>query len=141
MYDGVIVCPNVTVPASGSISFTINFKRAVVANGSPNKAILSPFITEKFTLFRSFSPSIVFSTSSTNNIDFPDSRLGLKSTKGYFLVDGCKSSNVILSNIFLRDVACLDFDAFAEKRAINSSNSFIFSSFFLLLSFNCLLIN
>jgi hypothetical protein len=40
------------------------------------------------------------------------------------------SSNSILSNIFLREVACLDLDALAEKRATNSCNSLIFSSAF-----------
>ena len=39
------------------------------------------------------------------------------------------SSKVILSNIFLRDVACFDFEALALKRAIKSCNSLICSSF------------
>ena len=54
---------------------------------------------------------------------------------GYFLDDGTSSSSVILSSNFLRDVACFDFDAFAENLAIKLSNSFILASFFLLASF------
>ena len=39
------------------------------------------------------------------------------------------SSRVILSNIFLREVACLDLEALAEKRAMKAWSSLIFSSF------------
>ena len=55
--------------------------------------------------------------------------------------------SVILSGVFFITLAILDmvllsiryddFEAFAEKRAIKSCNSFIFSSFFLLASFIC----
>ncbi len=50
-------------------------------------------------------------------------------------LDGRISSSSIFSRARLRDVACLDFEAFAEKREMNSCSSLIFSSFFLLASF------
>ena len=49
--------------------------------------------------------------------------------KGYLREDGLISSSVIFSNCFLREVACLDLEALAEKRAMNSCNSLIFYSF------------
>jgi hypothetical protein len=48
-------------------------------------------------------------------------------------IDGEKVLD-IFSSCFLRLVACLDLEALAEKRAIKSCNSFIFSSFFLFVS-------
>ena len=47
------------------------------------------------------------------------------------------SSNSIFSRARFLEVACLDLEAFAEKREMNSCNSLIFSSFFLLASFIC----
>ena len=44
------------------------------------------------------------------------------------------SSRVILSSIFLREVACLDLAALAANRWIKVCSSLIFSSFFLLAS-------
>ncbi len=49
------------------------------------------------------------------------------------------SSNSIFSRARLREVACLDLEALAEKREMNSCSSLIFSSFFLLASFICLI--
>ncbi|MNY80160.1 hypothetical protein D3C86_2210800 [compost metagenome] len=50
---------------------------------------------------------------------------------GYLRLEGLISSILILSKAFLREVACLDLDAFAENRRINSCNSFTLSSVFL----------
>ena len=47
---------------------------------------------------------------------------------GYLRLDGTISSSSILSSIFLREVACFDLEALAEKRATNFCNSLIFSS-------------
>ena len=59
----------------------------------------------------------------------------------YFLLEGRISSSSIFSSAFLREVACLDLEALALNLWINSCNSLIFSSFFLLASFICLTIN
>ena len=45
------------------------------------------------------------------------------------------SSSWIFSRARFLEVACLDLEAFAEKREIKSCSSLIFSSFFLLASF------
>ncbi len=76
------------------------------------------------------SPSCEAVKPSTVNTSFPISRPIWKLMNGYLRLDGRMSSNSILSSIFLRDVACFDFEAFAEKRAMNACNSLIFSSFF-----------
>jgi len=102
----------------------------------PTKAILSPLYTVKLTLSRTFSPSMVLLKSTTVRISLPTSLSGLKDTKGYLRLDGLISSKSIFSNIFLREVACLDLDALALKRLINSWSCFAFSSFFLFWSRN-----
>ena len=79
-------------------------------------------------LSRMVSPSILTERFSTVKRSFPISRSALKLINGYFRLDGTISSNSILSSIFLRDVACLDLEALAEKRATNSCNCLIFSS-------------
>ena len=48
------------------------------------------------------------------------------------------SSNSIFSRARFLEVACLDLEAFAEKREMNSCNSLIFSSFFLVGFFHLL---
>ena len=55
--------------------------------------------------------------------------------KGYFREEGLISSSSIFSRARFLDVACLDLEAFAEKREMNYFSSLIFSSFFLLASF------
>ena len=91
----------------------------------------------KLILFKTISPFISLETPSTCKTSLPGSFSNLKSTYGYFLDEGFISSNTILSNNFFLDVACLDLDAFALNLAMNSCNSFIFSSFFLFASFIC----
>jgi len=103
----------------------------------PTNAILSPFKTVKLILLSILFPSIVLHNLFTDSISFPAGFSILKSIYGYFLDDGTISSNSIFSSIFFLDVACLDFEAFAENLAIKDCNSFIFSSFFLLASFIC----
>ncbi|MDF2607023.1 MAG: hypothetical protein K0S34_1218 [Bacillales bacterium] len=71
---------------------------------------------------------------STRSKSLPISLSGVKPTNGYLREDGLISSRVILSSNFLRDVACLDLDAFALNLAINACRSLIFSSFFLFAS-------
>ncbi|MNP00064.1 hypothetical protein D3C76_918480 [compost metagenome] len=135
----VVVIPHVTVPSSGSNS-PISILNNVVS-GKPSfatNAILSPFVTVKETLFKTFSPSIVLDILLTVTTSLPISLLGLKSIYGYFLVDGFISSKLIFSNNFFLEVACLDLEALALNLCINSFNSVIFSSFFLLDSFTCL---
>ena len=65
----------------------------------------------------------------------PISRFGRKSMYGYLRLDGTIVSSWIFSRAFFLDVACLDLDAFAENREMNSLSSLIFSSFFLFASF------
>ena len=67
---------------------------------------------------------------STVRRSLPISRSDLKLINGYLRLEGMIPSHPILSNIFLREVACLDLDALAEKRATNYCNSLIFSSAF-----------
>ena len=50
-------------------------------------------------------------------------------------LDGLISSSWIFSRARFLEVACLDLEALAEKRWMNSCSSLIFSSFFLLASF------
>ncbi len=83
----------------------------------------------KVILSRIFTPSIDLLTLSTRTRSLPNSRAGSKRIKGYLREEGLISSKVILSNCFLREVACLDFEALALKRATNSCNSLICSSF------------
>ena len=126
----MIVCPQIISPSSGSSSPSIIWNNTVFANSlSAKNAILSFDFTVNDTLFNIFSPFIVLEIFFTCNISFPGSLSGLKSTYGYFLLDGLISSNFIFSSVFFLEVACLDFDAFALNLAINSCNSFIFSSF------------
>ena len=51
------------------------------------------------------------------------------------------SSSSIFSSARLREVACLDLEALAEKRWMNSCSSLIFSSFLRLAYFICLTIS
>ena len=80
-------------------------------------------------LSKILTPSTLFETPSTRNISLPISRNVSKLIYGYLRDEGWISSSVILSSCFLRDVACFDFDALAEKRAIKSCSSLICSSF------------
>src|SRR5690625_7160316 len=96
----------------------------------PTKATLSSLFIVKLTLSNTFLSPIVFVNASTRSKSLPISRSGEKAMYGYLRDDGFISSSVMLSSNFLRDVACFDFEAFALKRAINSFNSLIFSSFF-----------
>ena len=88
----------------------------------------------KLILSRMVSPSILTERFSTVKRSLPISRSALKLINGYFRLDGTISSSSILSSIFLREVACFDFEALAEKRATNSCNCLIFSSAFAFLS-------
>ena len=83
-------------------------------------AVLSPGRKIKLMLSRIVSPSILTVRFSTVRRSLPISRSALKLMNGYLRLDGTISSNSILSSIFLREVACLDFEALAEKRATNS---------------------
>ena len=94
----------------------------------PIKAVLSPGRKIKLMLSRMTSPSILTERFSTVKRSFPISRSALKLINGYLRLDGTISSSSILSSIFLREVACLDFEALAEKRATNSCSCLIFSS-------------
>jgi hypothetical protein len=67
----------------------------------------------------------------------PASLLCLKKIPGYFLLDAFICSISSFSKAFFLEVACLDFDAFALKRAIKSNNSAFLVSFFLFLSARC----
>ena len=69
---------------------------------------------------RMVSPSILTVRFSTVRRSLPISRSALNLINGYLRLDGTISSSSILSSIFLREVACLDFEALAEKRATNS---------------------
>ena len=107
----------------------------------PTRATLSSLPRVKEILSRTFTPSMVFVSPSTERTSFPISRAGRKSIYGYFLLDGRISSSSIFSNARFLDVACLDLEALAENLWMNSCNSLIFSSFFLFASFICLIIN
>lgn len=80
-----------------------------------------------------------FERPSTMSTSFPISRFGRKSMYGYLRLEGRISSSCIFSKARFLDVACFDFDALAENLDINSCNSLIFSSFFRLASFICLI--
>ena len=54
---------------------------------------------------------------------------------GYFRLEGLMSSNWIFSRARFLEVACLDLEALAENRWMNSCSSLIFSSFFRFASF------
>ena len=136
-YAWLVVTPHLNVPLSASISPVKILNNVVIAISERlKKATLSSFDNWKLTFSKMTSPSIVFDKPSTNNKSLPISRAGENPTNGYLRLEGWISSNVILSNIFLREVACFDLEAFAEKRAINSCNSLIFSSFFAFWSAN-----
>ena len=60
---------------------------------------------------------------------------------GYLRLDGRMSSNSIFSRARFLEVACLDLEAFAENRWINSCSSLIFSSFLRFAYFICFTIN
>ena len=123
--------PHLNSPASASISPFIILNKVVIAISLPTKAIFSSLFTLKLTLSKTLTPSIVLDNPSTTNMSLPTSLSGLNPTNGYLLLDGWISSKVILSNNFLRDVACLDLEALALNLAMKSCNSLIFSSFFL----------
>ena len=102
----------------------------------PIRAVLSPGRKMKLILSKIVSPSILTVRFSTVKRSLPISRSALKLINGYLRLDGTISSSSILSSIFLRDVACLDLEALAEKRATNSCNCLIFSSALALRSAN-----
>ena len=120
----------------------IILKRVVVASSlEPTNAILSSWFTINDTLSSTLTPSIVLEIPSTVSTSLPISLAGLKSIYGYFLLDGLISSNSIFSRALFLEVACLDLEALAENLWIKSCNSLIFSSFFLLASFICLIMS
>ena len=82
-------------------------------------------------LSRTFTPSMVLDRFSTVSTSFPISRSGRKSIYGYLRLDGLMSSSSIFSRARFLEVACLDLEALAEKRWMNSCSSLIFSSFLL----------
>ena len=115
-------------------------KKVVIACSlAPTKATLSSRPSVKEILSSTFTPSIVLERFSTIRTSFPISRLGRKSMYGYLRLEGRMSSSWIFSRALLREVACLDLEALALNLEINSCNSLIFSSFFLLASFICLI--
>ena len=120
----------------------IILKSVVVASSlEPTNAILSSWLTINDTLSSTLTPSIVLEIPSTVSTSLPISLAGLKSIYGYFLLDGLISSNSIFSSALFLEVACLDLEALAENLWIKSCNSLIFSSFFLLASFICLIMS
>ena len=97
------------------------------------KATLSSFSMEKFTSLKSRVPSIDFASPLTSRILLPGSRDGVKMIPGYRREEGCISSILSFSSIFLRLVVCFDLATLALNLWINSSNSFRFSSAFFVL--------
>ena len=131
--------PHSNLPLSAFILPLMISKKEVSATWSRLKnAIFCPFEISKLMLLNNTRPSTDLDNFSTFSIWLPTSRSGLKIMPGYFLLLGVMSSNTSLSSAFLRDVACLLLEAFALKRAMNSSRSFFFSSCFLFLSEACL---
>ena len=120
------------LPSSGCSSSARILKSMVIAcSDSPMNATLSVLERVKETLLSSFTPSTVLEMPLTLRTSLPSSLSIVKPIYGYFLDDAGSSSTVSLSSSFLLEVACLDLDLLAEKRWINSCNSFIFSSVFL----------
>src|SRR5690606_27126859 len=116
-YACEVVTPQLYSPASASSSPITIWKKVVFARPfGPTKAILSPLLTTKLTLSSTFSLSTVLVKPSTLRSCLPASRSDLKCRNGYFRFEGRISSSVILSSCFFRDVACFDFEAFAENR-------------------------
>ena len=86
----------------------------------------------KFTLSNSTVPSE--STAfrpSTSRICVPGSRSIEKMMPGYLRVEGVISSTFSFSSIFFLEVVCFDLATLAEKRRMNSSSCFFFSSAFI----------
>ena len=133
----ILSCGTSSLVKNSGFEAAICIQISFASSLSASTAILSSAFTVKLILFNTFTPSTVLERFFTTNISFPTSLSGLKSMYGYFLLDGFISSNSIFSNDFFLDVACLDLEALALNLAINSCNSFIFSSFFLLASFAC----
>ena len=130
------------VPSSGSISPVSIWKKVVAAIVLlPTKATLSSLFMTNEISSSTLTPSIVLEICSTVRTSLPISLSGLKSIYGYLRLDGFISSSCIFSRACLREVACLDFDAFALNRWMKLWSSFIFSSFFLFASFICFIIN
>src|ERR1700754_4458101 len=102
---------------------------------------LSPFFNVNEMSLNKTLPSTDLESFSMFNTWLPTSRNGLKIMPGYLRLEGMMSSITSFSKAFLREVACLDFDAFALNRAMNSYRSFLFSSVFLFLSDICLAAN
>ena len=124
-----MLTPHLIEPSSGWISSARICIMAVCAiSFSPMNAILSPFATVKEMSLSTFTPSIVLLMRSTVRTSLPISRSMVKPTYGYFLEEAGNSSTVSLSMSFLLEVACLDLDLFAAKRAIKFCSSLIFSS-------------
>ena len=114
--------------------------RSLPARFRPTNATLSSRSKVKEILSRISSPSMVLERSADRRaLRFRSRGSGRKSMYGYFRLDGLISSSSIFSSAFFREVACLDLEAFAEKREMKSCSSLIFSSFFLLASFICLI--
>ena len=141
-YEKLVVTPHLKEPSSGSISPASILKSVVLAIVLlPTNAVLSsrPIINEISS--STFTPSIVLEICSTVRTSLPISRSGRKSIYGYLRLEGFISSSWIFSSACLRDVACFDLEALALKRCIKFWSSLIFSSFFLLASFICLIIS
>ena len=136
-YDFEMLTPHLNEPESASVSSIKTLKRAVIAISLPRRAIFSPLATVKETFLNSVIPFSLLDRSVTVKMSLPASLSISKPINGYLRLDAGNSSTVNLSSSFLREVACLDFDLFAEKREIKLCSSLIFSSFFL---FCCLII-
>ena len=128
-----MVTPHLNVPASGVRFLLMISKSAVIALGLWLKnTTFWPFSMLKFTWSKSTPPSASTAfKSSTSRIWLPGSRSIWKMIPGYFRLEGLISSTFNFSNIFLREVVCLLLATLAEKRRINSSNCFFFSSAFI----------
>ena len=104
-------------------------------------ATLSPFSIVKLILSNIFSLLILWLKFSTFNTFVPQGLFSLNWIKGDRRRDIGSSSGRSFSIIFLREVACLDFDALALKRRTKSSSSLILLSLFLVLSCCCFVAN
>ena len=140
--DGIYACevvtPHLYVPASGSSSPVIILKRVVIETGSPTNATFSHGRSVKLTLSSTFLSPTVAEITSTVSISLPASLSGLNATYGKRREETGISAKSSESSSFFLLVACFDFEAFAENRAINSLSSAALSSAFLFCSRICL---
>ena len=83
-------------------------------------------------LSRTFSPSIVLLNPSTVRTSFTDLAVWTEVDVRIFTAGWLDVIKLDLFRARFLEVACLDFEALALKREMNSCNSLIFSSFFLI---------